>query len=195
MCDVYPVFPRDCHMELRSLINDDRLSTQVCLDLDSSYIELFDDYGEIEIPENLLRLPTAEELLDFPDVLRRYVDILDTPIDRRPMRYLHETGRIQDFRDFYTEEAISSLVQFLKDGGYSIKDASVKYEIATRVLKESLDVEIPEDKIKKLVLAEDNIRCLIGYVCKYIAAERLKRVDKYSKEHPGEVLNCTIKIE
>lgn len=198
MCDVWPILQgeQDCKIPLRSLINNEKCVTQVCIDTESSYIELFDDYGECEIPKTFLRLPTFEQMVgDFQDVLRRYVDILDTPIDKRSLRYIRESGRIEQFREFYTDEAVTNLIQYLKNGGYSIKDYSVKYEIAMKLLSEVSDVEIPEEKIKKLVLSEDNIRNLIGYVYKYIAEERNRKVNQYAKEHPNEVINCTIIFE
>lgn len=195
MCDVWPVVVQDCQIPLYGLINDPRSMTQVCIDKRKCQIELCEMESDSKLPDDFLLLPTFEELYNFNEAVRRYVDMLDIAIEKSPLRFLKTTGQMTQFREWYTEQAVDRLIQYLKNEGCCIKDFSVKYEIVKR-LSES-EVTIPEEKIKEIVLDEDtdNIRVLVGYVYRYIAEKQLKKVEQYAKEHPTEVVNCTIIIE
>ena len=164
--NIWPVTERDCCIPLRQLINDPRGYTQTCLNTKNFYIELVDDIQEFPLPAHYVLIPSAEELVNFEEAVREFVQILDLPAQDRPLKLLRESLNMVYFKDWYYEKAVDQLLNYLRDGGYSIKDVSVKYEIANRILNTCEDVEISDDKIRKLVKSEDNIRVLIGYVCK-----------------------------
>lgn len=195
MCDVWPVTEKDCCIPLQQLINDERLECRVCLDTESSYIELVDDFYEAKLPKSYVIFPSYDELLSYEESIRTYVDMLDSPIDKRPSKYIKESGQMVHFREWYKDQVADRFIGYLKGNGYNIKDVSVKREIVEYIAGNFQDVCISDEKVKDLASEQDNIRILIGSVYKVIAEVRLRKTDEYAIEHPEALTSCTIIFE
>lgn len=195
MCDVWPVVERDCFIPLQQLINDERLECRVCLDIENSYIELVDDFYEANLPKSYVIFPSYDELLSYEESIRTYVDMLDVPIDKRPSKYIKESGQMVRFREWYKDQVVDKFISYLKANGYNIKDVSVKREIVKYIAGNFQDVCISDEKVKDLASEQDNIRILVGSIYKLIAEERLRKTDEYDIKHPETLKNCTIIFE